>query len=367
MKWNKFYIKRLDMYLIKKFLGTYFFSIILIISIAVVFDYNENIDKFTTNNAPWKGIIIYYLNFIPYFSNLFSPLFVLISVIFFTSKLAENSEIIAMMSTGMSFNRLMRPYMISAAIIAVLTFYLGAFVIPKGSVSRLNFETVYKKKKRVEFVQNVQMQVDTGVIAFIEHYDGNTKTGYHFSLDKFVNKKLVSHLTATSVSYDTLSDVRYKWRIKNYTLREMKGMKEYITHGAEIDSIIAMEPSDFMLTYNQQETLTNPELKEYIAKQRSRGLGNVKPFEVEYHKRFATPFASFILSAIGLSLSARKRKGGMGLYLGIGLALSASYILLQGVSSTFAINADWPPMLAMWFPNILFTIIAFYLYRHAPQ
>ena len=367
MKWNRLFLKRLDIYLIKKFLGTYFFSIILIISIAVVFDYNENIDKFTTNHAPLMGIITYYANFVPYFSNLFSPLFVFISVIFFTSKLAENSEIIAMMSTGMSFNRLMRPYMISAAIIAVLSFYLGSYVIPKGSASSLNFETVYKKKKKIEFAQNVQLQVDTGVIAFIEHFDGRTKTGYHFSLDKFVDKKLVSHLTAASVSYDTLSDVRYRWRIKNYTLREMKGMREFISHGSEMDSIIAMEPSDFLMTRNQQETLTNPELREYVIKQRARGSGNVKPFDVEYHKRFATPFASFILTAIGLSLSARKRKGGMGLYLGIGLALSASYILLQSISSTFAINADWHPMIAVWFPNILFTIIAFILYKKAPQ
>ena len=368
MKWYKRLISKLDMYLIKKFLGTYFFSIALIISIAVVFDFNENIDKFTTNHAPWKGIIFeYYANFVPYFSNLFSPLFVFISVIFFTSKLAENSEIIAMMAAGMSFKRLMRPYMISADIIAVMTFLLGAYVIPKGSVTRLNFENIYKKKKKTEFAQNVQLQVDTGVIAFIEHFDGRTKTGYHFSLDKFVNKKLVSHLTAASVSYDTLSDERYHWRINNYTLRELKGMREYISHGSRIDSIIAMEPSDFLLTRNQQETLTSPELKEYIVKQRARGSGNVKPFEVEYQKRFATPFASFILTIIGLSLSARKRKGGMGLYLGIGLALSASYILFQTVSSTFAINADWPPALAAWLPNIIFAFIAFFLYKKAPQ
>ena len=324
MKWHKSLISKLDVYIIKKFLGTYFFSIALIISIAVVFDFNENIDKFTTNNAPWKGIILeYYANFVPYFSNLFSPLFVFISVIFFTSKLAENSEIIAMMAAGMSFKRLMRPYMISAAIIAVMTFLLGAYVIPRGSVTRLNFENVYKKKRKTEFAQNVQLQVDTGVIAFIEHFDGRTKTGYHFSLDKFVNKKLVSHLTATSVSYDTLSDERYHWTIRNY--------------------------------------------KEYIVKQRARGSGNVKPFEVEYQKRFATPFASFILTIIGLSLSARKRKGGMGLYLGIGLGLSASYILFQTVSSTFAINADWPPALAAWMPNIIFAFIAFFLYKKAPQ
>ena len=200
MKWNKFYIKRLDMYLIKKFLGTYFFSIILIISIAVVFDYNENIDKFTTNNAPWKGIIIYYLNFIPYFSNLFSPLFVFISVIFFTSKLAENSEIIAMMSTGMSFKRMLRPYMISAAIIAVVTFCLGAYVIPKGSVTRINFEDKYYKPRKVNTAHNIQLEVDSGVIAYIDRFENYSNTGYRFSLDKFKGKQLVSHLTARSIT-----------------------------------------------------------------------------------------------------------------------------------------------------------------------
>ena len=361
-------LNRLDRYLIAKFLGTYFFSIILIISIAIVFDYNENIDKFTTNNAPLKGIIFdYYLNFVPYFSNLFSPLFVFISVIFFTSKLAENSEVIAMMSTGMSFERLMRPYMISAAIIALLSFVLGSYVIPQGSEKRLNFENIYKKKQRANFAQNVQLQVDTGVIAFIEHFDGETKTGYRFSLDKFENKKLVSHLTASTIKYDTLADEQYHWKISNYTIREMKGMRERITSGSKLDSLIMMEPADFLETRNQQEILTNPELKVYIEKQKRRGLGNVKPFEVEYYKRYATPFASFILTTIGLSLSARKRKGGMGLYLGIGLALSASYILFQTISSTLAINADWPSALAVWLPNIIFTIIAFFLYKKAPR
>ncbi len=361
-------LNRIDRYLIAKFLGTYFFSIILIISIAIVFDYNENIDKFTTNNAPLEGIIFdYYLNFVPYYSNLFSPLFVFISVIFFTSKLAENSEIIAMMSTGMSFERLMRPYMFSAAFIALLSFMLGSYVIPQGSEKRLNFENIYKKKQRPNIAQNVQLQVDTGVIAFIEHFDGATKTGYRFSLDKFENKKLVSHLTASTIKYDTLANEQYHWRIGNYTIREMKGMREHITTGTQLDSLIMMEPSDFLETRNQQEILTNPELKQYIEKQKRRNMGNVKPFEVEYYKRYATPFASFILTTIGLSLSARKRKGGMGLYLGIGLALSASYILFQTISSTLAINADWPSALAVWMPNIIFTIIAFFLYKKAPR
>ena len=360
------WIRRMDWYIIKKFLGTYFFAIALIISIAVVFDVNEWIDNFINNKAPVKAIIFdYYANFIPYFSNLFSPLFVFISVIFFTSKLAENSEIIAMMSTGMSFRRLLRPYMISAAIIAVLTYGMGAYVIPKGNVTRLNFEDKYKKKKKTEYVRNVQVEVDSGVIAYMERYENYNKTAYRFSLDKFVDKKLVSHLTARSATYDTTTV--NKWTLKNYMIREMDGMKETITKGERLDSIIKMEPQDFLIMKGQQETMTSSELSAYIERQRRRGFANIKEFEIEYHKRIAMSFASFILTIIGVSLSSRKVKGGMGMYLGAGLALSFSYILFQTVSATFAVNGNASPFLAVWVPNIVYTFIAIYLYRKAPR
>lgn len=365
MKSNRF-IKRLDWYIIKKFLGTYVFAIALIISIAVVFDFNEKMDKFMERDAPWSAIIFdYYLNFIPYFANLFSPLFVFIAVIFFTSKLAENSEIIAMFSTGMSFKRMMRPYMISAAIIALTTFTLGSYVIPKGSVTRLNFEDKYVKKKKTTYVHNVQLEVDSGVIAYIDNYQDYNKTGNRFSLDKFVDKKLVSHLTARTITYDTTSV--NKWTIKDYMIRNLDGLKETITRGDRLDTIIQMEPSDFMIMRNQQEMLTSPQLSTYIDKQKKRGFANIKEFEIEYHKRIAMSFASFILTVIGVSLSSRKTKGGMGLHLGIGLGLSFSYILFQTVASTFAVNGNVPPVIAMWIPNLLYALIAFYLYRKAPK
>lgn len=360
------WIRKIDWYIIKKFLGTYFFAIALIISIAVVFDANENIDKFINNKAPLKAIVFdYYMNFIPYFSNLFSPLFVFIAVIFFTSKMAENSEIIAMFSTGMSFKRLMRPYMISAAIIALVTYGLGAYVIPKGNVTRLDFEDKYKRKKKQEYVRNVQLEVDSGVIAYLERYENYNKTAYRFSLDKFKDKQLVSHLTARSAVYDTTS--LHKWTLKDYMIRHMDGMKETITKGSRLDTIIKMEPQDFLIMKGQQQTMTSPELKEYISKQKQRGFANIKEFEIEYYQRIAMSFAAFILTAIGVSLSSRKVKGGMGLYLGIGLGLSFSYILFQTVSATFAINGNTPPIIAVWLPNILYTFIAIYLYRKAPK
>lgn len=365
---SAFNIPRIDRYIITKFLSTYIFLIAIIISIAVIFDFNERIDKFTQSHVPMEKVIFdYYLNFIPYFSNLFSPLFVFIAVIFFTSKLADNSEIIAMKAAGMSFKRLLRPYMVSAAIIAVTTFVLGAYVIPKGNIARVNFENAYIKKKKATSVDNVQMQVDTGVVAYITHFDNKTKSGYGFSLDKFVDKKLVSHLTAQTIQYDTLSDRRYSWTLRMYRIRTQVGMREKIESGNKLDTIIMMEPSDFLYTNKQQETMTLPQLDEFIDKQTLRGAAGVSTFEVEYHKRYAMPFAAFILTIIGVSLSCEKRKGGMGASIGVGLALSFSYILFQTISSTFATNAGWPPMLSVWLPNIVFAIIAFILYRKTPQ
>ena len=368
-KLNPFhYVKRLDSYIIKKFIGTYIYSILLIISISIVFDVNENLNKFTTYHAPLRAIVFdYYANFVPYFANLFSPLFVFIAVIFFTSKLAGNSEIIAMLASGMSFKRLLRPYFISAALIAALNFHLGSYVIPKGTVVRHDFESLYKNNTKNTSASNIQLMVDKGVVAYISQYDDIRKTGYGFSLYKFENKKMVSQMNASVIQYDTISDSRYHWKARNYKIRTLKGMREQIKSGNEIDTIIQMEPMDLVFSKGQQETFTSPELRRYISKQQSRGSSNVVQYEVEYHKRIASSFASFILTIIGVSLSSRKRKGGMGLYLGIGLALSFTYILLQTISATFAINAGTPPMLAAWMPNILYTFIAYFCYRQAPN
>lgn len=366
---GKPFVGRLDRYIIYKFLSTYIFLIGIIITIAVVFDANEKIDKLSRSHAPLEKIIFdYYINFIPYFANLFSPLFVFIAVIFFTSKLADNSEIIAMKSTGMSFRRLLRPYMISATLIAVTTFLLGGYVIPQSNVARVNFENRYiRKKSDVTSVDNIQMQVDTGVIAYITHFDNVSKSGYGFSLDKFEDKKLVSHLTAQTIQYDTLSSRRFSWTIRQYKIRSLQGMREKLESGARLDTTIVMEPKDFFYVRNQQETMTLPELNEFIDRQRLRGAAGVSTFEVEYHKRFATPFAAFILTLIGVSLSCEKRKGGMGASIGAGIALSFAYILFQTISSTFAINAGWPAMFAVWLPNLIFALIAFALFRRTPQ
>ena len=362
------YIKRLDWYIIKKFVGYYFFSIALIITIAIVFDFNDNLSKFTEYHAPARAIIFdYYANFVPYFANLFSALFVFVAVIMFTSKLAGNSEIIAMLASGVSFKRLLRPYMITCIFLSALSYTLSAYVIPHGTVIRQNFETMYKNKKKNTSAENVQLQVDRGVIAYIQHYDNNSKRGYGFCLDKFQEKKLVSHLTASEIQYDTISDSKYHWKLTNWKVRRLQGMKEKITSGMNKDTLITMEPTDLVYSKGQQETFTSPELKDYISKQINRGSGNVVQYKVEYHKRIASSFASFILTIIGVSLSSRKRKGGMGKALGLGLALSFGYIMLQTVCATFAIQANFPPMLAAWLPNFIYAFVAYFCYRKAPR
>lgn len=367
MKWLDWLkLKRIDWYIIKKFLGTYFFSLALIIVVIVVFDYNEKIDKFATSNATTQEIIFdYYLNLAPYYANTFSALFVFISVIYFTSKLADNSEIIAMFASGISFRRLMKPYMVSAGIIAIMTFALSSYVIPQGNKTRLAFEQQHNKKKKVETAQNVQLKLEDNSIVYIERYDSRNNLGWRFSLDRFEGKKLVSRMTANSITHDPENPG--KWTAKRWTIRDMQGDKDIIrsSNREPLDTVLPFEPSDFLISEGEQETMTSPELSAYIDKQKSRGISNIKTFEVEYHKRIAMSFAAFILTIIGASLSSRKRKGGMGLSLGVGLALSFSYIMLQTVSAAFA--EKMPVVLAVWLPNILFTLIAVYLYRRAPR
>lgn len=361
-------LSRLDRYIIGKFLGTYFFSIILIISIAVVFDINENIDKFLQHDVPVEEILFdYYLNFIPFYSNMFSQLFVFIAVIFFTTKLADNSEIIAMLSTGTSFRRLVRPYMISAGIIALLNFGLGSYVIPQGNVKRVRFENQYKNRGRQDFASNVQLEVDSGVIAYIARYEESQKTGYEFTLDKFENKKLVKHLQAMTIQYDTLSYEPYHWIITGYQTRDFQGLREEIRSGNKLDTIIKIQPQDLIVARDMETTMTSPELRRHIERQKARGFANIQQFEVEYWKRGATAFATFILTIIGVSISARKRKNGMGIALGIGLALILVYIMFQTVVSSLAVNTNFPAIIAVWIPNIVYAFIAFHYYKKAPR
>lgn len=357
-------LKILDLYILRKFLGTYFMATILFLAVIAMFDVTEKLDAFLT--APLKETLFdYFLSFLPYFANQLSPLFVFISVIFFTSKLAGNSEIIAILSSGVSFRRLLRPYMIGAAIIAALTFVLSNYLIPPTNVRRIEYTNKYVRNKKVNSGTNIQLQVKPGVVAYFGRFDNTTKTGYRFSLDKFEGKKLMSRLTANTVVYDTTKT--YQWKVKDYMIRDFNGMREKITRGASLDTVLSIEPKDFLISANDQETLTTPQLNDYIEKQRMRGVANIKAFEIEREKRYAATAAAFILTLIGMSLSSRKVKGGMGLNIGIGLALSFSYILFSTVTSSFAVSGLTTPFIAMEIPNVVYLAIGIYLYRRASR
>ncbi len=364
-KWKSpFMLYIIDLYILKKFLGTFFLSTMLFLAVIVMFDITEKLDAFL--NAPLKETIFdYFVSFIPYFGNQLIPLFVFIAVIFFTSKMAANSEIIAILSSGISFKRLLRPYMIGAAIIAALTFALSNYIIPPTNVKRIAYTNKYVKNKKVESNTNVQLQVSPGVVAYIGRFEDRNKTGYRFSLDKFNGKELESRMTAQTARYDTTK--MYHWILSDYMIRDFDGMKENISKGTKIDTIIPFEPRDFMISANDWETLTTPQLSEYINKQKMRGVANIKAFEIEKERRIASTAAAFILTLIGMSLSSRKVKGGMGMNIGIGLGLSFSYILFSTVTSTFAISGFTTPFIAMEIPNLVYLIIGIFLYRRASK
>jgi len=352
--------KRIDRYIIGKFLGTYAFAILLILAITVMFDINEKLDAFI--KAPLKATIFdYFINFLPYFANQFSPLFTFIAVIFFTSKLADNSEIIAMLSSGVSYRRLLRPYLVSAAVIAITSYALSAYIIPPANIKRLDYTNTYVRNKRVVFGQNIMLQVAPGQIAYMTSYNSTVKTGERFSLDSFDGKKLKSRLTARTIFWQG----GYRWQVKDYTIRDFEPDREYIRSGRLLDTIIPIEPADFLISKHDWETLTMPQLKSYIDKQHARGVANIKDFEIEYHRRYAMTAAAFILTVIGMSLSSRKVKGGMGVNIGIGLVLSFGYILFMTVTSSFAVSGMTSPFVAMWIPNFIYIAIAVALYRRA--
>jgi len=360
-------LRIIDRYIIRKFLGTFVFSLILILTIAVVFDFAEKIDNFMERNAPVKAIIFdYYLNFIPYFATLFSPLFVFISVIFFTSKMAANTEIIAILNSGMSFRRMMWPYFISALFIAIFTFLLTNFVIPKANLRRIDFDDkYYRSSARRVPVMNIHRQVFKNVLIYLESFNPISQSGRNFTIEKFDEKgKLVSKLNGNMVKYDTATN---KWVVINYSLRTITDKEDLISHGDRIDTALSIYPSDFSRSPGFVGTMTYNELNDYINQLKLQGSDELNLFLIEKHRRIANPFAVFILTLIGVSLSSRKIRGGIGMNIGIGLGLSFSYILFMQFASQFSLKGSLGPMLAMWIPNIIYAVVALVLYKLAPK
>lgn len=359
-------LQKIDFYIIKKFLGTFFYAIGLIICISIVFDISENIDDFLSKDLTLKAIVFdYYLNFIPYFANLFSGLFTFIAVIYFTSKLAYNTEIIAILSAGVSFKRLMRPYMVGAAIIMLLSYFLGNYIIPPANKKRVDFVNSYlaSRNQKPSDQREIHRQLEPGVFVYMSYYNSNYDEGDDFVIEKFEDQKLVSRTQARKIKWNREKN---NWTLRYFNTRDITGYQEKVTSGENKDTTLNMLPEDYKTVNNVVETMTLPDLNKEIKIQKSRGV-NTSQYEIEKHRRRSQPFSAFILTIIGVSLASKKIKGGLGFHLGLGILLSFSYILFLQVTTVFASSDLLAPSVAMWIPNILYGVLAFYLYRMAAK
>lgn len=358
-------MKKIDFYILRKFLGTFFFSISLIIIIVIVFDISEKIEDFIGKNAPLKAIVFdYYLNFIPYFVNLFSPLFTFIAVIFFTSRMASRTEIVAILSSGVSFYRMLYPYFLASLVITIMSLYLNNFVIPHANKRRIDFEERYVRNQFHNTDRHIHRQIGTGTFMYMERYDNQDNIGYQFSLEKLHDGKMYYKMMADFVQWDS---IKKKWTVNNFFVRSIGDMTESIRSGIKLDTTFNFSPNDFGRKLVNMETMNYHELNKYIIDEKMKGTENIEAYEVEKYSRLAFPFATFILTLIGVSLASRKVRGGIGLHIGIGLLISFSLILFMRVSTVFAQSGLLPASVAVWIPHLIFGMLAIYLLKKAPK
>jgi len=358
------YLKIIDWYIIKKYLGTFIFTLMLFIVISVVFDVSEHMDNFLTKGATLGEIVFkYYAGFIPYYMNLLSPMINFLAVIYFTAKMANQTEIVPILSGKVSFNRFLRPYFVSAFIIFVVSFFANVYLIPFTNALKLNFENshgFYGDASK----NDVHLQLDKNTYVYWVSWDNLTHTAYQFTLEKFDGDKLKSRLVANNIVYDS---VRRVWSFKGYTVRYINGMREKLTPNiAQKDTVLELKPTDFVVN-NNYPAMSLSELNKNIDKEKIRGAGDLKDLQNEKYRRFVYPLSSFVLTLIGVSISSRKVRGGIGLPLGIGLFLCFAYVVVDKFAVVFAIKGSLPPIIAVFLPNGIFGILGFLLLRNAPK
>ena len=359
-------LQKLDWYIIRKFLVTFFVSILLMALIVIIFDVSEKIEDFVRKEAPLREIIFdYYLNFIPYFMNMYSPMFVFLTVIFFTSKMTGDSEIIAILSSGISFHRLLVPYIVSAAFIALMSLGLGLWVIPRANGTRVDFEQKYNSYRKVKTGHDMHYKLENDHFVYIESFSAYNNTAYNFTLEDLSGDRLHSKLEAESAQYDTTNHV---WHLRNWMIRDFdEGMNDHIRVGRQLDTVLSLTSDDFVRNRYTIQRLNQTELNQLIDTQIQRGDASVKGAQIEKNNRFSLPFSAFILTIIGYALSTRKKRGGMGWNLAAGTALGFSYILFMQFSEMFVFTDTLPAYIAIWLPNVLYALIALGLYIKAPK
>ena len=355
----------LDRYILRKFLGTFFFSILLIICIVIVFDISEKIEDFISHDVPIGEIVVdYYLNFIPFFVNLFCHLFTFIAVIFFTSRMAARTEIVAILSGGVSFWRFLRPYMIGAAIIGGLSFYLSNWLIPEANKTRLDFESKYVGARFVNTDHNIHRQIAPGVYIYMERYDNEENVGTRFTLEKFNGLNMTMKISAREIRWDSITQ---RWSILDYSGRYINEKKEHLFNGKEIDTVFNLNPRDFSRAQNVMESMNTEELVRYIENEKQKGSENVQLYEIERHRRIAFPFATFIMTLLGVAVSSRKVRGGIGMQIALGIGIGFMFVLFMQVFTSYASSGSMPAYIAVWIPNIIFGTFAAWMLRKAPK
>lgn len=373
-------LKILDRYILRRFIGTFVFSITLMLAIFIVFDISEKLQDFIAEKIPLKEIILdHYLNFIPFYGNLFSPLFTFIAVILFTSKMAYKTEFVAILSSGTSFKRILRPYMIGAGLITISSLVLNHFIIPKANKVRIAFEDKYINNGYNTEDINIHKQIAPGTTLYMGSYDNHRNFANQIAIEKIVNNRQVSMLKAENMKWDSIKGT---WNLTGVfernliytelpdsikTLKSKFVYKETHTFYPSKEIKIDFSPKDMARFESKIDVMPYFELKEYIIKERQKGSSRIEFFEVEMYKRTAFPFATFILTIIGVSISSRKIRGGVGLHIALGLVLSCMYILFMHISTTFATSGMAKPMIAVWIPNFIFSFVAFFLYKKAQQ
>lgn len=364
---SRFGIKKIDSYISRKFILTFLGAMVLIIGIVIIIDISEKIQFFVKNDAPLKAIVLdYYLNFVPYFINMFSPLFVFITVIFFTSRMAANSEIIGILSGGVSYRRMLVPYIVTAAFIGALSLGLNLYVIPHANATRLDFEAKYVRRHNNYNLSNIHYQISPGQFVFIESFSRWNNTAYRMTIEDVENNKLKRKVSSETAVWDSTLD---GWSLRRVFIRDYRegSLEDEVTYRARIDTVIDLKLIDLFNNEKTVEKLDAGQLRTLINKQKMRGDANVMYARIEEQRRWSMPFSAIILTVIGVTLSSRKKRGGTGWNIGIGIALAFSYILFMKFSEMFVYTGALPAWVALWIPNLLFCVIAVLLYRYAPK
>jgi lipopolysaccharide export system permease protein len=356
----------LDRYIIRKFLGTFFYSIVLLgIIIPVIFDLTEKVDDIVEKNIPLKELVFsYYLNFIPYFANLFTPLFLFISVVFFTSKMANRTEIVAILSSGISFRRFLRPYLFSSILIAMLSLVLNNFIIPGANENRLKFEYKFIRNNWTRNFNNLHREIEPNTFVYLESYISLSTTGYKFTLEKLNDHAMEYKLSADYIKWDS---TKGKWKLENYVLRSFKKNKETIKRGTSIDTSFSFGPKELSYADDDVQMMNYKELKSFIAQEIKKGSEYTDYYIFEMHRRMANSLAVIVLAMIAVPMASRKVRGGIGMHIGIGIAIAFTYVLAMQVSTVFATIGGFNPAFSAWIPNIIYSVVALLLILKAPK